>query len=404
MPKTEQKIIHTVIQHRHWLFFIIATVFAYLARKSGMDLVSGDMEAFLVPWYEKIVQGGGFRALSQGVGDYNVLYQTLICLFSYIPLGSVSPMYLYKTVSIFFDFFLAFLCGWIVAREKGDRIPGQTFCTVYSVVLMIPTIILNSAIWGQCDSMYTAFCILSLYWLYKEKYLGSFITLGIAFGLKLQTVFILPVYIYYYISRKEFSIGWFLVTIGTFWATGIPAYLAGRPLTTVFDIYLHQSNEYKDMVKNSLSVWYYFFPKYQTMKVCAIITTFLLLGLFLYRLLNVGGKIKENPLSLLTVAAWSAWTCILFLPAMHDRYGYLLDALLVLLCFFKPQFIKYAAVQIFGSGVVYTSYLYGYRWREIMPGASQVAAALASLASVGMWLFFTFRVLPQSYSTETEKL
>ena len=64
-----------------------------------------------------------FRALAQGVGDYNVLYQTLICLFSYIPLGGMSPMYLYKAVSIFFDFLLALVCGYVAAREKGESLP-----------------------------------------------------------------------------------------------------------------------------------------------------------------------------------------------------------------------------------------------------------------------------------------
>lgn len=394
MPKTERKILDRLIKYRYWLFLLAATALAWLARKGGMDHSSPDMNVFLVPWYEEIVENGGFRALAQGVGDYNVLYQALICLFSYIPLGGMSPMYLYKAVSIFFDFLLALVCGYVAAKEKGEALPGKTFCTAYALVLMIPTVVLNSSVWGQCDSMYTSVCILALYLLYRQRYPASFALLGIAFGLKLQTVFILPVYLYFYVSRKNFSLGYFLLTLGVFWATGIPAYLAGRPLTAVFDIYAYQTTEYPDMISNALSIWYFFYPRYKHMRQAAIMLTAFLLGLYLFWLLNHGGKLKETPLSFFTLAAWSAWTCLLFLPAMHDRYGYLLDALLVLLCFLDSRYVRYAASQILCSGVVYTGYLYVYMWNEKMPYATPIAAAIASLVSFGMWLHMGLRVLP----------
>ena len=81
------------------------------------------------------------------------------------------------------------------------------------------------------------------------------------------------------------------------------------------------------MISNALSIWYFFYPRYKHMRQAAIMLTAFLLGLYLFWLLNHGGKLKETPLSFFTLAAWSAWTCLLFLPAMHDRYGYLLDAL-----------------------------------------------------------------------------
>ena len=55
----------------------------------------------------------------------------------------------------------------------------------YALVLIIPTVMLNSGMWGQCDSIYTTFVILALYFLVKEKYSLSFIMLGISFAFKL---------------------------------------------------------------------------------------------------------------------------------------------------------------------------------------------------------------------------
>lgn len=396
MLKLERAAMDRLIRWRHILFFLVITLLAILARKGGMDKFSPDMNIFLIPWFEDVVANGGFRSLSAPVGDYNILYHTLICLFSYVPLGGISPVYLYKMVSILFDFLLALSCGWIVAQEKGETPLGRSFCMAYGIVLMLPTVILNSAIWGQCDSMYTVCCVLSLYWLYHRKYPAAFAMFGFALAWKLQAIFILPVFLYFYISRKDFSLLYLLLSAAVLWASGIPGYLAGQPLTAVFDIYAMQTSEYPELVTNSLSVWYYFFPDGQYMKAAAMMTTLLLLGLFLYWLLNQGGKLKEDSRSFFIVSVWSVWTCLLFLPSMHDRYSYPLDLLLVLLSFLDLRFLKYAAVQLFSSGVFYTGYLYLYIWVTDMPFASNIAAAIASLVSAFLWLHFSVRILPET--------
>jgi len=39
----------------------------------------------------------------------------------------------------------------------------------FGILLLIPTVILNGSVWGQCDIIYTAFVIASIYYILREK-------------------------------------------------------------------------------------------------------------------------------------------------------------------------------------------------------------------------------------------
>ena len=156
-------------------------------------------------------------------------------------------------------------------------------------------------------------------------------------------------------------------------------------LLTVFQIYLNQVNEYPLLVMNSPSIWTLFFPEYAYMRLCALITTVLILGLFLYHLLNHRQVIREDPESYLILAAWCTWTCFLFLPSMHGRYSYVSDLLLVLL---SRKYLPYALVAVCISGITYTNYLQDYTLWRVIPYLTPIAA--------GAWFAFTFRILPAS--------
>lgn len=387
--KSERKLIDWMIKRKDILLFLIVTCMAILARIPGLDYISEDMTDHLLPWAEQFRANPGFSAMRSQIGDYNILYQTLIVLICRLP-GSM--VYLYKYISIFCDFLLAVICGELVRKVKGGTAFCPAFAVTYAIVLFVPTVILNSAVWGQCDAMYTCVCILALAALYRRRYVASFIALGIAFALKLQTIFILPVYLYVYICRKDFSLLHFFISIFTLWVTGIPAYLEGRSLLTVFQIYLNQVNEYPLLVMNSPSIWTLFFPGYAYMRLCALITTVLILGLFLYHLLNHKQVIREDPESYLILAAWCTWTCFLFLPSMHERYSYLSDLLLVLLALLSRKYLPYALVAVCISGITYTNYLQDYTLWRVIPYLTPITA--------GAWFAFTFRILPASLTLD----
>lgn len=143
-----------------------------------LDYKSGDYLWHLERWYNSLKEAGGLKGLATYSGDYNPPYVTLIALITYV---TSNALYAIKAVSITFDFLLAIAVGKLASYLANDN-KKVIFTLAYSICLFIPSVLLNGAFWGQCDSMYTFFIICSLLCLLKEKYLKSFILYGIAFS------------------------------------------------------------------------------------------------------------------------------------------------------------------------------------------------------------------------------
>ena len=355
MSRVEQKVVEFIEKYVNVLFFIIVSLLGIYVRYAGRDVLSGDMAACLQPWFDSIKQAGGVKALKNQVGDYNVLYQTCIAFMTYFKGNS---MYIFKIFSVIFDFIVAFLSAWMMSDMLSKKKFSTLFNIVYTVVLFLPTVVLNGAYWGQCDAIYTAFLILTLYYLYKEKYVGAFVFLGIAFGFKFQAVLLLPFIICYYIYKKRFSIFMFIITVVVFWATGIVAFINGRGLMEPFKIYMSQTKTYESMYLNVSSIWVLVGNDYKNLKSFAIQLTIVLCGIGLYMIMTKRKKL-DTAEQYLNTAAWFAWVCILCLPAMHERYTFSLDLLLVLLCFMDVKYIKYAATSTTLSLIAYGAFLFG---------------------------------------------
>lgn len=351
----ERKIVDWIIDHKEIIFFICISILALIIRISGKDFVSGDMQYFLIPWYDEIKSSGGINSLGRQTGDYNLLYQTIIAFLTYIPVNSI---YLYKILSVIFDFALAIVAGIALTDNFSWRKIGFRFNVIYTTVLFIPTVILNSSFWGQCDSIYTVFIVLTIFFLYREKYKMAFLMIGVALSFKLQTVFIIPFVIALYFYKKKFSFLNFIITITVFELSGIFCFFEGRSILEPFRLYLNQTNTYPSMWLNVASFWRLIGDDYNDLKIFAIITTIVLCGIALY--IIISKKIKIICLEdYLKIAAWFLWTCILFLPSMHDRYTYPLDILLIMLCFINRVYIKYAIYSVCLSTITYGSFLLG---------------------------------------------
>lgn len=360
MYKWERKLVDLVLDHMDLLFFLAISVIAFGIRLSAFSFLSGDMKKYLIPWFQQIQSLGGIPALKETVGNYNLLYQTLICLMSYLPINCV---WQYKLLSVFFDYLLAGACGYVVCRWKKQSLFGRTFLMVYTTVLLLPTVVLNSAFWGQCDSIFTFFVVLSLAFLLDERYVPAFVLLGIGFAFKFQTIFFLPLFFIVYFSRRSFTLFHFLLTPAAFFATGIPAFLVGRSPLDMIRIYSGQTVRYKKMYMGLASFWGIVKGKYEDLHLYAVLITLALCGVMLYLVLSGFLRIETTE-QFLCCAAWLVWVDMLFLPAMHERYPYPLEILLLLLCFLHLRYLPALAVALNSSFISYSSYLFkteGYK-------------------------------------------
>ena len=391
MTSLENKFIDAINKRRHVLLLVLLFALGAAIRWAGRYFVTEDMTYCLMPWFEKIKAAGGLPALSNQVGDYGILYQTLISLMTYLPIQSVVQ---YKLLSSLFDIPLAFVAAAIyrdvrlsdmaATPETRSRVRLQSWL-VAAVVWLLPTVMLNSSYWGQCDSMYATCCLATLYLLRRNSFVGAFVMLGLAFACKLQTVFILPIIGVYYLVKKRFSLLWVLLSLAVMWLSGIVAFAYGRNLLAPILIYTGQVGHYQEMYMSFPNLWMLVGNDYWSMRWFAILLTVAVLAVGLWYCLNRKNNILSNE-RFYAVAAWFMWTMLLLLPSMHDRYAYLLDILLVLLACWDRRYLKYAVITVLISLYFYGIYLFGDK------GNGHVMAAIVYLVT---YLHFTWTLVRQ---------
>ena len=83
---------------------------------------SYDMRAFLVPWYDFIVEHGQFKSFAYAFYDYSPLYLYMVSfstLFEWIP--KITAI---KIISILFDFSAGLAVFKIVKLKRGEAKPA----------------------------------------------------------------------------------------------------------------------------------------------------------------------------------------------------------------------------------------------------------------------------------------
>jgi len=247
MLKLERRFLQWADRNLQIIVLAAFCVLGLLVRWTLRSHLSGDAHYFLLPWYEQIKASG----LSQNVGDYNLLYQALIALMTHLPL---KPLYAYKLLSIIFDYILAAGAGFLTAAVvKSDKLWKGTIA--FGLVLFSPLVVLNSSAWAQCDAIYASFAIFSLIALLQHRHMTAMILLGLSFTFKLQAVFLLPLFLFVYYSRRKFSAILFLIVPLTMCAASLPSIFFGRELSDVFLIYFKQTSSYPYMAMNYPSAW-----------------------------------------------------------------------------------------------------------------------------------------------------
>lgn len=324
MNKVERKVIQWIEKNVLWLFLVCITAISLYLRFLFRDMESLDYSSFLYVWFNQLKDGGGVHALNQNIGNYNTPYLTILVLLTYL---HKNPLYTVKLVSIIFDYVLAVGAGLVVFELTGkDKL--KTGIT-YSAIIMLPTIILNSAGWAQCDSIYTAFVVLALWALLKDRYNASFLLFGTAFAFKLQAVFVLPLYIYLYFRKKEFSIFRLLIlSLIPNFVLSLPAFFFGRPLWSVINTYVGQAELYElELTKNMANI-YVLLPD-NGLLLGDVFTGICIAGMGVVLLYMMAKNVQIGRKLLLTLSLWMVMWAVFLMPGMHERYLYLGDALAV---------------------------------------------------------------------------
>lgn len=397
MFKCERKLWIWLCEHLLIILIVLGTVISLAIRWSMRSFISRDMTRFLLPWYEAIKSRGGLSALGTQVGNYNMPYQTLIALLTYIP---VSPELLYKISSSMFDFLQALFLYKIIDLITKDNLKATLG---YVMAINLPTVLMNSALWGQCDSIYTCFCVVSLFYCLNEKYISSIVFIGVAFAFKLQAIFFLPFHLFIYAYKKRFSFVQFVWIPIVMTLLSLGGVLQGQSIGSVFGIYHHQATISGEMSVNYPSLWALMIDNrstdyYSDMHWCGILlTVFVILVLVIIILYK---KKDYDIRELLEISFLLVYACLFLLPNMHERYGYLYIMLGLAVAIVQYRLIPSYIFLLIIDMMIYSNYLFKYEpnW--------QVLAATNTLCfslTVAVVLMDVLKSSNNSYVTEHDE-
>ena len=349
-----------------------------MMRYACRDVETQDYTVCFVPWIDAFRQRG-IEAFRGDIFDYTMPYMTFLYIISKT---SYSSLYLIKIFSSIFDFILAVLCALIVWEYTHK---AKRSYLIYGIFFCLPTVAVNSGLWGQCDVIYVTFVVASFYALIKDKTHASMLLYGIAFAIKLQALFVFPFYAYLW-SKKKIKLYQFLYLPAMYMAVSIPALFMGRSLAQILSTYVVQGNTEPWMLSwfwpniyqlfGPMAFWEY----YGSAGVTGTLAILMLLLYFLFK-----KDVSLDKTSMLKIMLMFAYVVPFFLPYMHERYAYLADALALILLFVKPEKFLLPIVMVITSFVAYTGYLGG----ETAVPLPALCFTTAIVVSYLVWQVFT---------------
>ena len=324
----EVKVLNFIEKHINVFIVIALLMFSLILRYFMIPFESADFNYFLKSWFYELKEAGGLGGLANYPGDYNAPYMTILALLTYL---KINPLISIKIVSVIFDYILAFLVGKFVydVRSKDDN-RKMLSILAFGITLFLPTVVMNGSLWAQCDVIYTTFLVLSFYYLYKDKVLFSFVSLGLAFAFKLQFIFILPVYIILYFRKKNFSILYFLIIPLVNFILCLPAIIAGKSVLECFLVYFKQTSTYSELNLNIPNIYSLINGDVQYLSIFGIICLVVFFAFLLFYIIKQNINLTIERILLLSVLSLSL--CVFLLPHMHERYLFAADIFSLLYC------------------------------------------------------------------------
>lgn len=260
--------------------------------------------------------------------------------------GTLGHTLLLKLPSMLADCVIAFL----IYKICNHRMPRKWVLFLVSAWVFNPMVILDSAAWGQVDSLQALPLCLMLYFIMKDRLVPASVCVAFAVILKPQGIFLIPILGFAWIRRlirnREMSvgkkIGSFFGIVGSFAGTlsliALPfgIHRGAGFFNWIVELYVGTANGYKGATVNAYNFWYLLGENwtndsekwflgmtfFQWGLLFIIVICLLVGGLYLF------GKMEQGTPFLLASALVLAVT--MFAPRMHERYFFPAVAFLLL--------------------------------------------------------------------------
>ena len=357
----------------------LAFILGLVLRRAFMPYISRDYSVFWEAWMNEL-DVNGFKALAGDFYDYAPSYLYLMWITVKTGMNRMTAL---KIISIAFDVVCAAVSGLIIYEIKESK---TLAVMAGAIVWLSPVVISNSSMWGQCDSIYTSFLLLTLLFILKDRSTPAMIFFGIAFAFKMQTFLYLPVIILLWLFKKTKT--WEFVLIpAIYFISIIPAWIAGRPFTKLLSIYFGQAEEYSERLSLKYPNIYYIIGEFnltdwysKTGIIFAVCVLLLFMTAVILKLLNE----KLTPSLLLMIVYCEGALALYFLPQMHERYGYFIEIIAILIAVLNIRFFWVPVTQILVTFITY-GYYYNYDKEKLIP------FPVLSLAMLFIMMFMIYK-------------
>lgn len=333
------------------LFYLAAlTLIGLSIRVILRVVITDDWLMYWDPWISDIKEMG-FSYLATDRYDYTPTFIYILWVISKLPMN---PMTAYKGLHCILDFVAAAILGKMIYKVTGSRRKGVLS---YGLFLIVPTIWANSALWAQCDIIFMTFLLLCFYYLFADRPCRAMFFYGMAFVFKLQSLFIFPFLVILWVNKKV-DLKHFLWIPALYFLSIVPAWLAGRPLMELINIYMAQGAQ--DVWSLSIK-WpniYQIIGNQFFLLEYASAGTWLILGILMIIMFAMAQKrYRITNEFIVQMALFFAILTPWFLPHMHERYGCVADILAIIYAMMNRKKFYFPLVQILVSFNSYMAYL-----------------------------------------------
>ena len=313
-------------------------------------VITDDWLMYWDPWISDLKEMG-FSYLATDRYDYTPTFIYILWAISRLP---INPMTAYKGLHCVLDFVAAGILGKMIWKVIGSKRKG---ILSYGLFLIVPTIWANSALWAQCDIIFMTFLLLCFYYLFEDRPCKAMFFYGMAFVFKLQSLFIFPFLVILWVNKKV-DLKHFLWIPALYFLSIVPAWIAGRPLMDLINIYMAQGAQ--DVWSLSIK-WpniYQIIGNQFFLLEYASAGTWLILGILMIILYVMAQKrYRITNEFIVQMALFFAILTPWFLPHMHERYGCVADILAIIYAMMNTKKFYFPLVQILVSFNSYMAYL-----------------------------------------------
>lgn len=377
---------------------LLLGIFLRIAAASKLASFPYDFATFYA-WSEGLVQYGfGQFYHSQQFIDYPPGYMYVLYLvgdirhlFGFVQ-GSVGSAMLLKAPAIAADVAISFVL-YRIGREVGRNRLGIFVATLF---ILNPVVWLNSALWGQVDSVFTLILLLAIWQLSKQAYTKAGIWYAIAILIKPQALLFGPVFLFTPLRKQPLQ-AWFKMVLAgllTFIVGIMPFALQHQPLW-IYNLYKSTLSSYAYYSVNAFNVPALLGGNWQPLNNAAVLFSTLTLGLIVIAAGLYAWQYRHTPKLEGYLALWVILSVFLFAFKMHERYLFPAVALIPLVWIWT-QHARWAVVlafvtiaQMINVGLIYIQSL--EQNQPLLFG--QTAIALSAFLLLTAWGITTWFVL-----------